>query len=159
MHVTVMIMMVLGVTVLFLRGGTLHNYLVNQAEGIFCDAGFSTSQEHPKSLPGGGMNFVDLLASRGSVLICVEVETSARNVVSNVQKAQLLKLPIVVLVPNKKVQQMVKKTLVRSRLLPSGSPIYILRLGQLQQAVTNYFPLFSLANSGWENKKTNRRKD
>ncbi len=95
MNMTAMIVMMFGAAAVFLRGGQLHSHLVVQAEGIFCDAGFSTSQEQPESLPGGGLNFVDLLASRGDLLICVEVETSVRNVVSNARKARQLGLPLV----------------------------------------------------------------
>ncbi len=156
MPMTAMIVMMCGLIAVFLRGGKLHNYLVAQAEGIFRDAGFSTSLEQPEALPGGGVNFVDLLARRGEVLICVEVETTPRNVVSNARKARLLGLPLVVLVPSRKVQRTVRKTLAASGVLPGGKPICVLLLGQLRQAVTNSFPELSAASGERKNRKTNQ---
>ncbi len=151
-----LIISVICCTLMFsLRGGQFHNYLVTEAESILRQAGFDTTREHPENLPNGGKNFVDLMAWRGDSMICIEVETSARNVLSNALKAQQLGRPLIILVPSARVRNAVEKKLSRSQLSSGGQRICILLLAQLQQEITNYFPLFSPANGEGENKKTN----
>jgi len=147
----------LMIIALFLRGGKLHNYLVLESEGIFRDAGFETYQEHPKKLPDGGLDFVDLLAEKKGFLICIEVETSARYILTNAAKAEQLGLPLVVVVPTRKVKRAVQNKLRKTDIRPGGCDIYILLLSQLKQELTNCFPLFSSANEGRKNKKTNNK--
>ncbi len=149
----------LMIIALFLRGGKLHNYLVLESECILQDAGFETHQEHPKKLPDGGLDFIDLLVQRGNCLICIEVETSARHVLTNAAKAQQLELPLIVIVPTRKVKKAVQNKLSNSAIKPAGCDIYILLLSQLKQELTNCFPLFSSANEGRKNKKTNINKE
>ncbi len=140
---------------LSLRGGGFHNYLVCEAESILRQAGFETALEHPENLPDGGKNFIDLLAWRGNFLICIEVETTTRNAVSNALKAQRLGRPLIILVPNVKVRIAVKQKLSHQRLSPGGRPICVLLIAQLYQEVTNCFSLIFAANGRRENKKTN----
>ena len=149
----------LAILALFLRGGTLHNYLVLESEGILQDAGFETHREHPQHLPDGSLDFIDLLVQRGNCLICIEVETSARHVLTNAAKAQQLELPLIVIVPTRKVKKAVQNKLSKSTIKPAGCDIYILLLSQLKQELTNHFPLFSSANEGRKNKKTNINKE
>lgn len=143
----------------FLRGGSLHNYLVCETEKIFRGAGFDTHQEHPKKLAGGGLDFVDLLAEGDDLVICVEIETSSRHVLDNVAKARELGLPLVIIVPSRKVQKTVKSKLEKAGGDLKRGHIYILLLSQLEQEVTNCLPLFSLANGQRENRKSNQRKE
>lgn len=147
----------LAILALFLRGGNLHNYLVLESEGIFRDAGFETHQEHSKKLPDGGVDFIDLLAKKGDFMICIEVETSARYVLTNAAKAQQLELPLIVIVPTRKVKKAVQNKLSNSAIKPAGCDIYILLLSQLRQELTDCFSLFSPANEGRKNKKTNNK--
>ena len=139
-----------------MRGRTLHNYLVLEADKIFQKAGFKTACESPQQLPDGGVDFVDLLVERGSYLLCVEVETTARYVLTNVGKAVQLGLPLIILVPNIKVKKAVSKRLQNAPKSMAEHRITILLLGQLEYEVMNYFPLFSAANKQWENRKTNQ---
>lgn len=142
---------------LFLRGGKLHNYLVTESEGILQNAGFETYQEHPKKLSDGGVDFIDLLAEKEGFLACIEVETSARYVLINAAKAEQLGLPLMVVVPTRKVKRAVQNKLSKTAIKPGGRDIYILMLAQLKQEVTNCFSLFSPANEGRKNKKTNNK--
>jgi len=142
---------------LFLRGGKLHNYLVTESEGILQGAGFETHQEHPKKLSDGGVDFIDLLAQKGDFMICIEVETSASYVLTNAAKAQQLELPLIVIVPTRKVKKAVQNKLSNSAIKPAGFDIYILLLSQLRQELTDCFSLFSPANEGRKNKKTNNK--
>ena len=154
MTIYMMSAVVLTILALFLRGGNLHNYLVLESEGILQSAGFDTHQECPKKLPDGCLDFVDLLAEREGFVVCIEVETSARHVLRNAAKAELLGLPLVVIVPSRKVKQAVQNKLNNSNIRPGNHDIYILMLAQLKQELTNCFPLFSAANEGRKNKKT-----
>jgi hypothetical protein len=146
----------LAILALFLRGGALHNYLVFESEGILQGAGFETYQEHPKKLPDGGLDFVDLLAEKEGFVVCIEVETSARYVLTNAAKAEQLGLPLIVVVPTRKVKKSVQNKLYRTDIRPGGHDIYILLLTQLKQEVTNSFSLFSSVSShGKTNNKSN----
>lgn len=144
--------------ILFLRGGQLHNYLALEAERICQQLDCETHLEAPQQLPDGGLDFIDLLVQKREYLLCVEVETTARNVLSNVHKAHQLNLPLIVVVPTRKVQRAVKCKLFKTSIRPGGQLILILLLSQLKQAVTNCFPLISTANDDRENKKTNERR-
>ncbi len=145
-------------SILFLRGGKLHEYLVLETESVFRKAGFKTRQEHPRRLPDGRLDFIDLMAECGDFIICVEIETTARYVVTNAKKAEELGLPLIVVVPNRQVQKAVRNKLRKLKIKPNKNRIYILLLNQLQQHVTNCFSLFSLANEQRENKKIKQKK-
>jgi hypothetical protein len=127
----------------FLRGGKLHNFLVLTSERVFQDAGFLTDQESPKRLPDGKLDFIDLIVRRDRILIAIEVETSARNVVSNARKAEQLDSLLWVVVPSRKVQKAVQEKLSKQGIQPAGEPIRVLLLAQLQQEVMKCLPLFS----------------
>ncbi len=130
-----------------LRGGRLHNHLVLQTEKILNQNGFNTLQEHPKKLPDGKLDFVDILAKKDSVLICFEIETTPRYVLTNADKARQLGIPMIVIVPNKKVQKAVTNKLNHSREPPGGKPICILLLNQLNKELKNYLSQFIEANN------------
>lgn len=149
-----MITLIISLTALalFLRGGKLHNYLVTESEGILQGAGFETYQEHPKKLSGGGVDFIDLLAQKGDFMICIEVETSARYVLTNAAKAEQLGLPLVVIVPTRRIRKAVRDKLQQSAISPGGCAIYILLLSQLKQEVMDCFSFFSSANDRRKNK-------
>jgi hypothetical protein len=156
MYMTIITMILLAGLVLFLRGGTLHNHLVLVTENTFKAAGFKTQQECPQRLPDGRLDFIDILAQKGNCVVCIEVETSARYVLTNAAKADQLGMPLIVVVPNRTVKMAVQKKLARDQTASGGVPIYILLLSQVEKEVTNYFPLFSSVNSEWKNKKTNQ---
>ena len=143
----------LTILVSFLRGDKLHNYLVLESENILLEAGYETSLEHPEKLPDGGTDFIDLQARHGNFIICIEVETTPRYILTNAVKAQQLGLPLVVVVPNRSVQKAVRNKLSQVNIQPGGCDIYILLLSQLKQAVTKCFPLFSAANTHGKTKK------
>ena len=105
------------------------------------------------------MDFLDLLVRRDDFLICIEVETSARYVLTNAAKAEQLNLPLIVIVPTRRIKKSIQNKLKKSGIRPAGCNIYILLLSQLKKELTNYFPLFSPVNGGRENKKTNQIKE
>ena len=152
------IALIMVLLVCFLRGGELHSFLVLEAQRIFRHASFQTDQEAPRRLPDGRMDFVDLLVQRQELMLCVEAETSARNVTSNVIKAEQLGIAVWVLVPSRKVQKAVKAKLQDLGIRPGGRRIKILLLRQLEQELTNCFPFNPSAN-GPEEKQENRKTD
>lgn len=159
MHLTVLMTIFFVSLAFFLRGGSLHNHLVCETEKIFRGAGFDTHQEYPKKLAGGGLDFVDLLAEGDDFVICVEIETSSRHVLDNAAKARELGLPLVVIVPTRKVQKAVNRKLKKAGINLKKDRIYILLLSQLEQELTNCFPLIPSANGQRENRKSNNRKE
>ena len=152
--ILIIIILVLGLP-MFLRGGSLHNHLVRETGQLFREAGFDTCEECPVRLPDGRLDFLDLLVKRGSCTICIEIETSARNVLTNATKADQAGLPLWIVVSSRKVQEAVADRLDSADLRPAGLRIYIPLLGQLEQALTIYFPKIPSANALWENRKTN----
>ena len=159
MSATITIIILLSLIALSLRGGRLHNYLVCETENIFRHAGFSTRQEYPQRLPDGRLDFVDLLVQRGNCMICVEIETSARNILTNASKADQLGLSLIVVVPSRKVQKAVKTKLNQFNTTAGALRVYDLLLAQLGNELTKYFPLFSVANDERENKKSNQNEE
>ena len=159
MSFAVLMIILLASSVLLLRGGELHNHLVCTAEGILHEAGFTTHQEHPQKLSDGRLDFIDLLAQRDDFVLCIEVELSARYVISNAAKAQQLNLPLIVVVPTKRVQKAVRKKLAKTNLRPGGHRICIPLLRQLKQEVTNCFPCFPSVNAGREDRKSGKQKE
>ena len=156
MYLTIVTITILVSLALFLRGGALHNHLVLETENIFKQAGFDTQQESPQRLPDGRLDFIDLLVQRGNCMICVEIETSARYVLTNAAKADQIGLPLIVIVPNKKVKMAVQRKLALAQITAGGLRIYVLLLSQVEKGFTNYFSLFSSVNEGWKNRKTNQ---
>lgn len=156
MSILLVIAGALLLTPLHLRGGTLHNYVVNRVADMFRRAGFGVFCEHPIRLDDGRLDFVDLLVQCGTWEFCVEVETSARRALTNAAKADAAGLPLWVVVPNKKVQRVVGRKLEKAAFRPGGLKICIPLSGELEQTLTNCFPLFSSANVPVENRKTNK---
>ncbi len=155
MHLTMLMAVLLVGCAFFLRGGSLHNHLVLETERIFRDAGFDTRQEHPEKLADGRLDFVDLMVWRGDFLACIEIETSSRHVLDNASKARSLGLPLMVVVPNRKVQKAVRDKLKKAGIRLKKHRIWIPLLRQLKQEVANCLPLIPSANGQRENRKSN----
>ena len=126
-----------------MRGRTLHNFVVNEAREVFDLFGFETAIECPVGLADGRRDFVDLLATRGRHTIACEIETTTRNVVTNVANAKALRLRLWVVTPNRRVLDAVTGKLRREGALAG---VRVLMLGQLLQAVGESFPTFARAN-------------
>lgn len=150
---TVSVIFFLLTMVLFLRGQEWHAHLVETAKTKFLRAGCDIRLEYPMPMVDGRINYVDLWVSRGDCQFVLEVETSARHVLDNAIKADAAGMRLWVLVPNRRVKKAVRNKLRQVNVRPGGLAIYILLLDELEQAVTNIFPLISAANSEGENKK------
>jgi hypothetical protein len=135
-----------GAWLLGLRGGDFHNMLVSQVAELYRSRGFETRLEHPLRLPDGRIDYVDLLVRTHDCLLLVEVETTPRYVVVNVEKARVAELPLVIVAPNRKVRRQVAAQLQRLPVIPNAS-IYLLLISQLRQVMADSFPVFPAANA------------
>lgn len=137
-----------------LRGHAFHNLLVKKAAEIFTWQGFVVYAEFPFPTVARQRNFVDLVVCwEKSVLLC-EIETSARHVTENAAKAQIVNLPLWVIVPNRNVQLAVAKKLDPALYRPGGRAIQIPVISELSQRVIRCFPDLPLANRGREHGNT-----
>ena len=140
------------------RGQAFHNYLVEQTARVFRRHGFEVATEHPLPLPDGRVDCVDIVAWRRAIVLLCEVETSARNVGTNAEKAAALYLPLWVVVPNEAVRTAVRAKLANTGHAPGGRPISFFLLGELGPALTDCLPFSSAANP-LEGKGKTKRKD
>ena len=157
MYETLLIVPLLFCLPLFLRGGAFHNHMVHEAESTFRKLGFATWLEHGIRLPDGRLDFVDLLVHRGNCILCVEIETTCRNILQTATKADSLGLPLWIIVPNRKTRDSVNRKLERVPVRPGGLKIYVLLLNQLNQILTKYCPQNSPVNGTRGNRKTKKR--
>ncbi len=146
----VLILLMLPQTV---RGGTLHNWLVDEVAAWFRRAGFTVVTEHPCRLPDGQLDFVDVYALGPAGALACEIETTPRHVRRNARKAAALGIPLLVVVPSRTVRTTVRRRLHEARCAPGGRPIQFPLVGELQQALTNCFPLFPTASRGGKRKE------
>ncbi len=130
-----------------MRGQPFHNYLVDEAAAELREAGFTVQTEVPLNLRNGQLDFLDILVRREDVRLGCEIETSARHAVSNALKAYRLGLPLIVVVPNRKVLAAVTRKLEAEFGELASAKIWISLPGQLRQAVTNCFSRFSVGES------------
>ena len=149
------VILVLAIVPLTLRGGTLHSYLVAEAEAVCRQEGYDTAREHPLRLPDGRTDYVDLAVRKDGRLVCVEVETSPRNVMTNVHKARCLGVPLIVVVPTNQTRQAVRGTLRRHCLGRNRRAVCVLLLGQLRQVLRKCLPLNSPASARAKTRKSN----
>lgn len=139
-----------------MRGKPFHNYLVDQAGKAFHDAGCAVDLEYPQQLPDGRFNFIDILAVRDGIALACEVETTTSTVLSNVQKALLLQLPLWIIVPNRETRLSVARKLRHHLNDRQRGPIWISLPDELSQGLSIYF---SSANQKRKNKKINNSFD
>ncbi len=94
-----------------MRGKVLHSHITQTAANRLVAAGYEVFAECPVRLLGGGRSYVDLIGVSGRFILAVEVETTPRNVVVNVDKAGRIGLEVCVVTPNKSICEAVIKKL------------------------------------------------
>ena len=139
---------------LFLRGGAFHNSLVLQAAVAFRRAGFAVWLEHPLRLRDGCTNVVDILACRGPLRVICEIETTPRNVLLNASKAGEVGLPLLIVVPTRRIWSAVASRLDRHVSPADRHLISILLPDQLVKGLTNFLSCFSSVNETRKTRKT-----
>lgn len=137
-----------------MRGKAFHNHLVGLAASAFCQAGFEVHFEYGLKLCDGRADYVDLLAQREGVSVICEVETTARHALDNLAKAELLGMPLWIVVPNRKIKSEVARKLRAAGYKPRKGAFHISLSGDVSQGLMDCFPSFSSANTSGENGKT-----
>lgn len=117
----------------------MHNHLAKEAELVFKRSGFEVTPECGIAMENGRIDFIDLLAQQDDCWIACEVETTNRNVLSNIIKAKPLDMPLWILVPNGKVHSAVQRRLRQAGQSVGRDKVQIFLLGQLPKAISDYF--------------------
>ena len=141
----------------WLRGESFHNFLVADAAQAFRRAGFEVTTECALRLESGETDYVDILARRKDLTVCCEAETSARHTLVNAAKAAALGLPLVIVVPSRKLRSSVLKKLAHLPRKSDPHAIQVLLLSELRQSLAKCFPFFSAANARGKKKKTTEK--
>ena len=92
-------------------------------------------------MKGPVRNYLDLFATKAGLVIGFEIETTDRHVLDNIRKAELVGIPLWIIVPNRKVLKSVTNRLSGQHIRPAGHQIKILLLSQLKEELTNYIAL------------------
>lgn len=139
-----------------MRGRLLHNHMAQRCADVAERVGCRAELESPLHLPDGRVDYVDVLISRDRYRVACEIETSARYVAVNAAKASTLGLPLLIVVPNRRVRDAVKRRVGGALRSAQGPPVSVLLLGQFEQALTRCFAFISTANRGGRKQKRNR---
>ena len=129
-----------------MRGKPFHNVIARDVQGIARKFFDFTRREYRFS-KNRAMTYLDVYAQRGPIALALEVETTSRHAVDNARKAAMTGVPLWVVVPTRRLKSEITRKLKPLRLRPGGESIKILLLGQLEQELMNYFPLFIPANT------------
>lgn len=122
-----------------MRGLKFHNHMV---DGICQDLyapGCKTWKEYFLLLPDGRFNFADIYFEQSGIGLIIEVETTLRNLVSNVQKAALSELPIWVVVPTRHLREAAQRKLLRHSIPKIDFPIVCL-VSEIKRQKQLFFP-------------------
>lgn len=138
-----------------MRGSAFHNYLVYEAGAVIEDAGFVVEYEAAIHLTDGRLNFLDILGCCAGKAFGCEIETTPRNVVSNVQKALQARMPVIVVVPNRELRRAVRRRLEAELGDLSQQRIWISLLSRLSETVAACFPGFPAGE--WWNRETENK--
>jgi hypothetical protein len=123
-----------------MRGQKFHQFITDQARQQLQELGWTTTTEYPINLLDGRKNFVDIFATRGDRRLILEIETTTRNVVSNVEKAAMGELPLLMIFANRKTLNAAKQLLKAWKKSTRAPPIVFLLLGEIPQCLQRIFP-------------------
>lgn len=119
-----------------MRGKTLHNLMAKKTRDEVEDFFNSVDSEHQIS-NHRTTTYVDLFARKDSIMLAIEIETTARHAVDNARKAAMVDVPLWVIVPTRRLKSDLTRKLSGPELRPGGKPIKILLLGELRQELAN----------------------
>lgn len=121
-----------------MRGSPFHNAIAQRVADLFIVHGYATTLEVPLPLPDGRTDFVDVLAWKGDVRIAAEIETTPRYVLVNVAKAAMLSLPLIIVVPTRRLERAVNRRLI-GKLGQNTGQVWVRTLAQMPQLLTSVF--------------------
>lgn len=120
-----------------MRGGAFHNMIVATTRDIFIRSGWHAYTEYPYQ-SNRVRTYLDLFAIRGGDRLACEIETTARHAVDNAVKAQVVNVPLWIVVPSRKIQRQITHKLQTQNLVSHNQSIPVLLLGQLERQLACY---------------------
>lgn len=128
-----------------MRGKSLHNHIVAQTAGLLRLLGWIVFFEY-LLCRNGITNYLDILGIHSGFQMAFEIESTPRHVIDNCRKAEVIRVPICIIVPTKQVYQSACKQVKSLDITPGGYPIRIFMFHQLEQGFMTYLPLIIAAN-------------
>lgn len=127
-----------------MKGGFLHNeVLLAPLEGYFRGLGAPVHREHPAE-SGRSPRAVDLFVTWGTRRIVIEAELTARRVLDDVAKAELLNATLLlVVVPTARIAEAARGRIAQADLTRTSMAIWVLPLGPALERVRRCFPFSS----------------
>ncbi len=123
-----------------MRGQSFHNFIADQAAHKFQALGWDVEKEYPIEMPDGRTDYADIYACKNGRVLLAEVESTVRNLSSNIDKAAALNLPLIVILPNRKTLKAAVQKYKRRKKLPRSPPVIFLLLSQITGQKRIYFP-------------------
>jgi|GEM_PF-4536277 len=119
-----------------MRGEAFHNSIVDQAGRIFTSHRWEVYMEY--RYPCSAVTtYLDIFAVRGCWKIGCEVETTPRHILDNAVKAAIAGIPLLVIVPSRKLQRLGRRT-IESSDIAGVSMTKVLLLSQLEHELANF---------------------
>ena len=119
-----------------MRGSVFHNKIVEDARAVFCQQKWHVQTEY-RYCSQDITTYLDLFAVKESNEIGCEVETTARHVIDNAQKANSIGIRLWIIVPSRKVYNQAKLKLALSSFAHNDA-ISLLLPDQLEAKLTAF---------------------
>ncbi len=140
--ITVYLLLVgIGLQVHCVRGRAFHNLLVERVAEDFRAAGFRARIEHPIRLPNARTDFLDVLADRGPRIVACEIETTPRYAAINAEKARMLNLPLLFVVPTRALGRVIARRVELATFTPTSGRTWILLPDEVGQRLSEFLEL------------------
>ena len=122
-----------------MRGSVFHNKMVEDARIVFCQQKWHVQTEYRYDSQDI-TTYLDLFAVKESYEIGCEVETTARHVIDNAQKAQCAGIRLWIIVPSRKVYSQARRKLALSSFtaFANDDAISLLLPDQLEAKLTAF---------------------
>jgi hypothetical protein len=136
-----------------MRGGFLHNFLVDRAEEHLLSLGAVVYREYPTNPGTRDSRFIDLCAMTGGARIAIEAELSTDRIAADVGKALTVEASLLlILVPDSRIAARIQRQLDRTN-DAHRLPVCVLPLGRALQRLTRRFEFCSGVNVNTEDNK------
>ena len=120
-----------------MRGQPFHNQLVKDAECLFLRFGWKTETEWRLSAKGV-TSYFDLYARDGPRHVACEIETSCRHAIDNLKKAQLVGIPLWIIVPTRKIRSHIQRSFGKNQVLSGHKPVIVMVPDELKKHLGQY---------------------
>ena len=104
---------------------------------MFCDKGVTT--------------YFDLFARKGPLIIACEIETTCRHALENLGKAQVIGIPLWIIVPTRRIRQQIQRMLGDKTVFSGGRPVEVILPDELKECIETYIKTNTLKGTDHEN--------